>query len=1108
MNKKNSRCVPLKETNRETKIIVSLTSFPGRIKKVAEALLPLFRQTLPPDRIILWLAKEQFKRGERSLPGALLKLKKYGLEIAWCDDLKPHKKYYYSIKNNPDDIIITIDDDVIYTETLVEKLYEGYKRFPNAISALRVHKIIFKKDGSVAKYNEWIKEYPAEIFEPRFDLMPTGVGGVLYPPHCFSNIVFDDRAIKDVCLWADDLWLKVDSLINNVPVVLVQGHTVLNYIEGTQTNALWQKNVELNLNDEQMTNILGYLNVNYSLSDIFSKAYAESPYLYADGKPKVSVVMPVYNVETYLREALDSVCNQYLEDIEIICVNDGSTDSSLSILKEYQQKDPRIVIIDKPNSGYGDSMNRGIYSAKGEYIGIVETDDNILPDMYLTLYCIAKEKELDLVKGDILQFMDDGEDRKTKYISVAGKFPSYYEHVIDMQTDYTPLYFTMNTWAGIYRKEYIYAHNIKHNLTPGASYQDSGFWFQSFIWARRVYFLNRAFYLYRQDNPNSSINNPDKVYCVCDEYDFIYKILEKNPKLKNFYTDIFVYRRYYSYMFALSKMGDKYKYDFLKRFSEDFCRHRAAHEINFMLFAQGEYNRLKTIMDNPAKYYADNYYDRKNLYDYDISTLLAISQKELEICKRKLRSYESCVICRQLIKVKNINAKIKVYTKLLDRVYRCYAEHGFLYTAKRIKVKLAELKAKRKNRIKVTERTEKGESASSSEQVQKDKELKVLFIASDNSPSSGAFLSMTNLALQLKTKYNVSPFVILPKGGKGGYLLDEYDIPHKTIISEDWVIPLDAERNGRLRALIRHKKRSNKAAIKAIAKFIEKNYYDIVHLNTTYTYVGAIAAKRAGRPFVWHLREFLEEDQEKTLWDRKKGNKLINTADRVVAISESLYEKYKPVISDKKLKMIHNGINAELFYKPNRIILEDSRPIFIFVGGFAVYKGHVEFVNAIIEVAKRGISNFEVWFIGTGNQDVRQEVEEMLINSGLENNYKIIGYRKDVENYFDKADISFTCARSEAFGRTTVEAMMSGALVIGADAAGTRDLISDNKTGILYKSGDYMDLADKIIFALNNKNEMQKIARAGQKYMYENMTAELNAKKIKELYDEVLNPCE
>ena len=114
--------------------------------------------------------------------------------------------------------------------------------------------------------------------------------------------------------------------------------------------------------------------------------------------PKVSIIVPVYNMERYLGKCLDALTKQTLSDIEIVAVNDGSTDSSPNILRTYAEKDPRIRIIDKPNSGYGASMNRGIDEARGEYVGIVEPDD--YPDlvMFDKLYKAAKKHNCDLIK--------------------------------------------------------------------------------------------------------------------------------------------------------------------------------------------------------------------------------------------------------------------------------------------------------------------------------------------------------------------------------------------------------------------------------------------------------------------------------------------------------------------------------------------------------------------------------------------------------------------------------------------------------------------------------------------------------------------------------------
>ena len=129
---------------------------------------------------------------------------------------------------------------------------------------------------------------------------------------------------------------------------------------------------------------------------------------------KVSIVVPIYNVERYLAQCLDSIIAQTLQDIEIICVNDGSTDSSAEIIDSYAQKDPRIRVITKQNTGYGNSMNIGFDAAQGEYVGIVESDDYADKEMFETLYRIAKGNDLDVVKSGYYFYYSIPKERNEK----------------------------------------------------------------------------------------------------------------------------------------------------------------------------------------------------------------------------------------------------------------------------------------------------------------------------------------------------------------------------------------------------------------------------------------------------------------------------------------------------------------------------------------------------------------------------------------------------------------------------------------------------------------------------------------------------------------------
>lgn len=356
---------------------------------------------------------------------------------------------------------------------------------------------------------------------------------------------------------------------------------------------------------------------------------------------KVSVIIPVYNVETYLSECLDSVINQTLKEIEIICVNDGSTDNSLNILKSYAQRDKRLKIIDKENAGYGHSMNIGMDMANGEYIGIVESDDYILPEMYEKLYAIAKNNDLDFVKSDFYRFHQGKTFFHKDFNKIAFKDENY-NKVINPKESKETFTFIMNTWNGIYNTNFLRQNNVRHSETSGASFQDNGFWFKSNVFARRTMYVKDTFYMNRRDNPNSSVNSPEKIMCANREYQLIYDFLEEH-NLKKDYLDVLTLKKYHNYMFTLDRIALKYRKDYLKVISKEFNESFSKNELNLKLFNIRQENEIKWIMRNPEEYYYDYlmkkikvsvilpvYNGEKYLKDC-LDSLLNQSLKEIEI---------------------------------------------------------------------------------------------------------------------------------------------------------------------------------------------------------------------------------------------------------------------------------------------------------------------------------------------------------------------------------------------------------------------------------------------------------------------------------------------
>lgn len=256
--------------DKSSNIIVSLTSFPARIDKVWITIETLLEQTVLPKKIILWLAEEQFN-DNKLIPESLMRLKERGLEIRFCKDLRAHKKYYYSMKEFPESIIITVDDDIIYPNDLIENLYNVHKKFPKEICCNWSHQIVFDENRNLKKYDDW-HDGDGILINPRLDTIPIGYAGVLYPPQCLDNNVFNIEDILELVPLADDIWLKAMSLKNNTKVVRTKQKQVPFFgVIGTQKFGLFKINCAKNQNDKQIINIIKKYPDIFNFNNIFKE---------------------------------------------------------------------------------------------------------------------------------------------------------------------------------------------------------------------------------------------------------------------------------------------------------------------------------------------------------------------------------------------------------------------------------------------------------------------------------------------------------------------------------------------------------------------------------------------------------------------------------------------------------------------------------------------------------------------------------------------------------------------------------------------------------------------------------------------------------------------
>lgn len=238
-------------------VIVSLTTFGKRLYEVYMTIESIMQQTVRPNRIVLWLA-EDLKGVE--IPTILKRQEKRGLEIRYCKDIKSYKKLIPSLKAYPEDFIITIDDDVIYEFDMIENLLRSYQKAPGYVYANRVRRMTKAAGGKLAPYNNWkILKLPMDDSPLN---IPTGVGGVLYPPHCFNEEVFNEAVFMNICGYADDVWFKAMCLINGMQSRLAQIHEPVYYEnDSVQDVALYNANVNRQDNDKQIEAVFSKYNL-------------------------------------------------------------------------------------------------------------------------------------------------------------------------------------------------------------------------------------------------------------------------------------------------------------------------------------------------------------------------------------------------------------------------------------------------------------------------------------------------------------------------------------------------------------------------------------------------------------------------------------------------------------------------------------------------------------------------------------------------------------------------------------------------------------------------------------------------------------------------------
>jgi glycosyltransferase involved in cell wall biosynthesis len=307
--------------------------------------------------------------------------------------------------------------------------------------------------------------------------------------------------------------------------------------------------------------------------------------------PQLSVLIPIYNAEQHLAKCLDSILNQTQQSMEIICINDGSNDNSVNIIEQKAKKDPRVVLLNKKNSGYGNTLNLGLMSARSKYIGIIEADDFADKTMYQNLLTIALKHDADIVKSDFFEYADN-KSHKANIIPTSDA-----NRLIIPCNNFDIFRAQPSIWSGIYSRAFLKKNNIFFTNSVGASFQDTAFNLKTLATSDKVWLIEEAFMHYRRDNNKSSIHSSDKIYAVCNEYNAFERYMKNYPDRMTKIVKPLQSIRFETYSWNLSRLSGHSQLQFYRHMHKKFVSLYRQGLICYDNFSHEDIPLLKLLLD-------------------------------------------------------------------------------------------------------------------------------------------------------------------------------------------------------------------------------------------------------------------------------------------------------------------------------------------------------------------------------------------------------------------------------------------------------------------------------------------------------------------------------
>ncbi len=490
---------------REQRIIASLTSYPARIHTAWIAIETILRQRMKADEVVLWLAASQFPQGLAELPPELLAQRSRGLTIRFCEDLCSHKKYYFTLREYPEAIMVLFDDDMFYPKNIIKKLMKIHRRFPD--------NIVCSSSSRIEPQNCLEPIIWEPNLEEAYNVQYLGVNsgsGTLIPPKALHENVLDMDMLKTLAFMTDDLWLTAAAYMRGTKLSSLKYRPFPVPARGTQKESLYySNNFETSAinNNTQWQAILNHYAKELAC---WQEQFGIGGHVKHDrgeqgleehgpgGGTKLSIVIPVYNLEAYIAGCMDSVLRDGNKAAEILLIDDGSTDNSPGICDRYAKEHPNVRVIHKSNGGASEARNTGIRNASGDYIMFIDGDD-LLEEGAVDVIIRELDGVTELYTFNYYDYYEENKEKKAvKHLEQAGLYDR--DGSITGDLFYTVPALPM-PWLYVIKREFLQKHRLY--MKTGLLDEDEEWSARLFARVSKVRVLDIYAYLYRRNRADS-----------------------------------------------------------------------------------------------------------------------------------------------------------------------------------------------------------------------------------------------------------------------------------------------------------------------------------------------------------------------------------------------------------------------------------------------------------------------------------------------------------------------------------------------------------------------------------------------------------------------------